>query len=72
MDWNKIKEPKNPIALRAVEQYQAIKQKQIEKKNKERMEQAKKQQSIERLTSKSMLQVAKRGLILERDQLLRQ
>ena len=31
LDWNKVKDPSNPIALRAVEQFQAMKQKRIEK-----------------------------------------
>lgn len=31
LEWSKVKEPTNPIALRAVEQYQAAKQKRIEK-----------------------------------------
>ena len=51
LEWNKVKEPSNPIALRAVEQYQAQRQKQIEKKNKARMEEAKKKQKQDRLNS---------------------
>ena len=71
IDWNKIKAPTNPIALRAVEQYQALKQKKIERKNKELMEEAKKKQKQDRLNSQAKLQVAKKGLMLERDSMLR-
>ena len=55
LEWNKIKEPKNPMALRAVEQYQALKQRQIERKNKELMEEAKKKQKQDRLNEQAKL-----------------
>ena len=44
----------------------------IEKKNKERVEIAKKKQKEERMNSQAKLEVAKRGLILERDSIVRQ
>ena len=42
LEWSKVKEPKNPYALRAVEHYQAKKQKRIEQQNQQRLEEAKK------------------------------
>ena len=45
LEWSKVKEPTNPLALRAVEHYQALKQKRLEKQNKERLEEAKKKQN---------------------------
>ena len=53
LDWSKVKEPTNPIALRAVEEFQALKQKRIEKQNKDRVEEAKKIQKQERLNSQA-------------------
>ena len=44
LDWSKVKDPSNKIALRAVEEFQALKQKRIEKQNKDRLEEAKKMQ----------------------------
>ena len=44
LEWSKVKDPSNPIALRAVEEFQALKQKRIEKQNKDRLEEAKKMQ----------------------------
>lgn len=72
LDWAKVKEPSNKIALRAVEEFQALKQKRIEKQNKDRLEEAKKKQKEERMKSQAKLEVAKRGLILERDSMIRQ
>jgi len=42
LEWSKVKEPSNQIALRAVEQYNAAKQKRIEKQNLILVEEAKK------------------------------
>ena len=49
-----------------------MKQKRIEKQNKDRVEEAKKIQKQERLNSQAKQEVAKRGLLLERDSMLRQ
>lgn len=67
-----MKDPSNPIALRAVEQYQAMKQKRIEKQNFLQLEEAKKKQNQERLNQQAKKDVARRALLLERDTILRQ
>ena len=71
LDWAKVKDPSNKIALRAVEEFQALKQKRIEKQNKDRLEEAKKRQKEDRMKSQAKLEVAKRGMMLERDSMLR-
>ena len=51
LDWNKVKEPSDPLARRAVEEFQAMKQKRIEQQNQARLEEAKRIQKQQRLNS---------------------
>lgn len=69
--WSEIKEPKNKIALRAVEEIQKVKQARFEKQNRERLEEAKKQQKAIRLENSAKTEVAKRVIVLERESLVR-
>ena len=71
-DWEAIKLPKGNIALRAFEEIQAIKAKRMEKMNKARVDEVKKQQRQDRLNSEALHEVGRRAAILEMESQTRQ
>ena len=51
--WENAKDPKSKLALRAVEEYNAMKRKRLEKEFKAKQEEAKKKQRQNRLNSEA-------------------
>ena len=71
LTWEKAKEPRNKLALRAVEQYNAMRQKKLEREFKEAVEEAKKKQRQDKLNQNAQKEVQRRGQVLEREQVQR-
>lgn len=65
--WSKAKEPKNDIALRAIEEMNTIKQQRIKKQLSERIEEAKKKERVDSLQEMAANQLLLSKLMLDKE-----
>lgn len=67
MHWHKAKDGKNDIALRAIEEMNAIKEQRIKKQQAERIEEVKRKEREERIHDQVAIDRAMSKLLLEKD-----
>lgn len=67
MHWQKAKDAKNDIAMRAIEEMNAIKEQRIKKQQAERIEEVRRKEREERIHDQVAIDRAMSKLLLERD-----